>query len=129
AERSDGAAGALRGAAALAGRGRRRGAAVRRGLRRGAGVRDATDRRHGPGDRPGDDAPDRPDQHPRSHPVPADAHAERVRARVLPVTFIREQPDLVRATLVARGDDPTLVDEIVALDARRRALLQEEEAL
>jgi seryl-tRNA synthetase len=48
---------------------------------------------------------------------------------MLAASVFRERPDEVRAMLVARGDDPTLVDRILELDARRRALLLEEEAL
>jgi seryl-tRNA synthetase len=48
---------------------------------------------------------------------------------MLAPNLIRERPDDVRAMLVARGDDPALVDSILALDIRRRALLAEEESL
>ncbi len=48
---------------------------------------------------------------------------------MLAASLIREHPEQVRAMLLARGDDPAQVDRILGLDARRRALLQEEESL
>ncbi len=48
---------------------------------------------------------------------------------MLAPNFIRERPNDVRAMLVARGDDPALVDRILDLDLRRRTLLAEEETL
>lgn len=48
---------------------------------------------------------------------------------MLALNLIRESPDEIRAMLVARGDDPTLIDRVLETDARRRALLVEEEAL
>jgi seryl-tRNA synthetase len=44
-------------------------------------------------------------------------------------TLIREQPDLVRKALSDRQMDPAPVDRILELDARRRELLTEVEAL
>ncbi|MCY3913298.1 MAG: serine--tRNA ligase, partial [Chloroflexi bacterium] len=41
---------------------------------------------------------------------------------MLPLRFIRENADLVRAGLSARGDDAPL-DELLELDRKRRALL------
>nr|WP_210767839.1 serine--tRNA ligase [Cellulomonas humilata] len=43
--------------------------------------------------------------------------------------LLREDPDLVRASQVARGDDPHLVDEVLDADARRRSALTEFETL
>ncbi len=48
---------------------------------------------------------------------------------MLDLNLIREQPDIVRQALRARQMDPSPVDEVLALDARRRALLTEVEAL
>ncbi len=39
------------------------------------------------------------------------------------INLIREQPDLVREALRSRNDDPGKVDEVLALDVERRALL------
>jgi len=47
---------------------------------------------------------------------------------VLDLRLIRAEPDLVRAALARRGADGPL-DEILALDERRRALLTEVEGL
>jgi seryl-tRNA synthetase len=48
---------------------------------------------------------------------------------MLDVNLIREQPDLVRKALSDRQMDPAPVDRILELDARRRILLTEVEAL
>ena len=48
---------------------------------------------------------------------------------MLDINLIREQPDLVRKALSDRQMDPTLVERILELDARRRVLLTEVEAL
>jgi len=48
---------------------------------------------------------------------------------MLDINLIRQQPDLVRDGMVSRGDDPAVVDQILSLDERRRALLAEVEAL
>ena len=48
---------------------------------------------------------------------------------MLDIALIREQPELVKAALLSRNEDPAQVDIILALDARRRKLLQEVEAL
>jgi seryl-tRNA synthetase len=48
---------------------------------------------------------------------------------MLDIKLIREQPDLVRAAINRRGDDAAIVDQILELDARRRALLNEVEQL
>ena len=42
---------------------------------------------------------------------------------------IREQTDEVKAGLARRGEDPSVIDRLVAWDSERRALLQESEAL
>jgi seryl-tRNA synthetase len=48
---------------------------------------------------------------------------------MLDINLIREQPDLVRKALSDRQMDPAPVDHILELDARRRVLLTEVEAL
>lgn len=48
---------------------------------------------------------------------------------MLDLKFIREQPDLVRSGVRRKGDDPARVDEVLALDGKRRELLQRTEAL
>lgn len=48
---------------------------------------------------------------------------------MLDIDLMRRHPDQVREGLQKRGDDPTMVDEILALDERRRTLLQDVEAL
>jgi seryl-tRNA synthetase len=48
---------------------------------------------------------------------------------MLDIAFIREQPQKVKAGLESLGADPAVVDEIVALDVRRRELLTEVEEL
>ncbi len=48
---------------------------------------------------------------------------------MLDLTLIREQPDLLRQALKDRQMDPSVVDEIQALDEKRRALLNEVEQL
>lgn len=48
---------------------------------------------------------------------------------MLDIRLIREQPDLVRAGIRRRGDDPTQVDQILAVDERRRVLLKDAETL
>ncbi|WP_421735881.1 serine--tRNA ligase [Cellulomonas sp.] len=48
---------------------------------------------------------------------------------MIDLRLLREDPDLVRASQVARGDDPHLVDEVLDADARRRSALTEFETL
>lgn len=48
---------------------------------------------------------------------------------MLDIKLIREQPDFVKERVRARGDDPTVIDEVLRLDARRRELLFEVEQL
>ncbi|MGC9400187.1 MAG: serine--tRNA ligase [Anaerolineae bacterium] len=48
---------------------------------------------------------------------------------MLDLELMRRRPDEVRAGLRKRNEDPAIVDEILALDERRRTLLQEVEAL
>src|SRR3982074_3432128 len=42
-------------------------------------------------------------------------------AAVIDVKLLRENPDLVRASQRARGEDPGLVDELLDADAARRS--------
>jgi seryl-tRNA synthetase len=39
---------------------------------------------------------------------------------VIDLKLLREQPELVRASAIARGEDPTLVDQVLAADVARR---------
>jgi seryl-tRNA synthetase len=48
---------------------------------------------------------------------------------MLDIRLFREQPDLVRDGLRKVGEDPNLVDQVVALDEQRRRLLTEVEQL
>jgi seryl-tRNA synthetase len=48
---------------------------------------------------------------------------------MLSLQLIREQPDLVKTGLTRRREDTGMVDQVVALDARRRELLQQVETL
>jgi len=48
---------------------------------------------------------------------------------VIDLKLLREDPDVVRASQVARGDDSDLVDAVLDADARRRAALTQFETL
>jgi len=48
---------------------------------------------------------------------------------VIDLQLLRQDPDVVRASQVARGEDPHLVDEVLDADARRRSALTEYESL
>lgn len=48
---------------------------------------------------------------------------------MLDIKLIREQPELVKAGIVRRGDDPAIIDQILTLDTRRRELLNQVETL
>jgi len=48
---------------------------------------------------------------------------------VIDLRLVREDPDLVRASQRARGDDPGLVDQVLDADARRRSALTDYERL
>jgi seryl-tRNA synthetase len=48
---------------------------------------------------------------------------------VIDLRLLRDNPDAVRASQQARGDDPALVDEALDADARRRSSLAEFESL
>lgn len=48
---------------------------------------------------------------------------------MLDINLIRRDPHLVRSALVARNEDPTLVDRVLEIDARWRALLTQVEEL
>ena len=48
---------------------------------------------------------------------------------MLDLRFIREQTELVRAGVVKKGEDPARIDEVLALDEKRRALIQHAETL
>lgn len=48
---------------------------------------------------------------------------------MLDIKLIREQPDFVKAGVQRRGEDPAIIDRILALDSKRRELLAQVEAL
>lgn len=48
---------------------------------------------------------------------------------MIDLRLLRDNPDVVRASQVARGDDPDLVDAALDADARRRSALSEFESL
>ncbi|QTE29593.1 serine--tRNA ligase [Pengzhenrongella sicca] len=48
---------------------------------------------------------------------------------MIDLRLLRENPDLVRASQLARGDDPALVDAVLAADVRRRSARTEFEQL
>ncbi len=48
---------------------------------------------------------------------------------MIDLRLVREDPDLVRASQRARGDDPGLVDQVLDADARRRSALTDYERL
>lgn len=48
---------------------------------------------------------------------------------MIDLRVVRDNPDLVRASQVARGDDPALVDQVLDADSRRRSALTEFEQL
>lgn len=48
---------------------------------------------------------------------------------MLDIQIFRENPDLVRRSLVRRHQDPSPVDQVIELDLKRRNLLQEVESL
>ncbi|HEX2704661.1 MAG TPA: hypothetical protein VHM65_02805, partial [Candidatus Lustribacter sp.] len=48
---------------------------------------------------------------------------------MIDIRIVREASDVVRASQRARGEDPALVDAILAADERRRSSLAEFEAL
>src|SRR6478609_7066119 len=50
-------------------------------------------------------------------------------ARVIDIKLVRDEPDRVRASQQARGEDPGIVDAILAADERRRSSLGEFEKL
>jgi len=48
---------------------------------------------------------------------------------MLDIKLLREHPDVIRAGIARKGEDPVKVDEAIALDEQRRQLLQQGEAL
>jgi len=48
---------------------------------------------------------------------------------MLDINLIRKEPDLVRAALIKRQMDPAPIDDVLALDIKRRALINEVETL
>ncbi|WP_062380909.1 serine--tRNA ligase [Demequina pelophila] len=47
---------------------------------------------------------------------------------MIDLKLLRAEPDTVKASQIARGDDPAVVDQVLAADAERRDALQEFEA-
>ena len=48
---------------------------------------------------------------------------------MLDIQLFRENPDLVRGSLIKRHQDPSVVDDVIKLDEKRRTLLQQVESL
>src|SRR5204863_1580493 len=48
---------------------------------------------------------------------------------MLDIKLIRENPDAAKAGTAAKGSDPALIDQVLALDSERRAIIQEVEGL
>ena len=48
---------------------------------------------------------------------------------MIDLKFLRENPDVVRASQQARGEDPALVDQLLAADEERRASIQKADEL
>ncbi|QGU05731.1 serine--tRNA ligase [Corynebacterium comes] len=48
---------------------------------------------------------------------------------MIDLKFLRENPDVVRASQINRGEDPELVDQLIAADESRRASIQAADAL
>ncbi|MDP1711733.1 MAG: serine--tRNA ligase [Candidatus Nanopelagicaceae bacterium] len=48
---------------------------------------------------------------------------------MIDIKFLRENPDVVRASQIGRGEDPTIVDRVLAADVLRRDAIVEFEAL
>ena len=48
---------------------------------------------------------------------------------VIDLKLLREDPDAVRRSQVSRGEDPALVDTLLAADAARRAAISSADAL
>ncbi|MDG1831835.1 MAG: hypothetical protein P8J63_01285, partial [Verrucomicrobiota bacterium] len=48
---------------------------------------------------------------------------------VLDIKYIRQEPDAAKERLIARGEDASRIDELLALDEQRRALVTEAETL
>ena len=48
---------------------------------------------------------------------------------MIDIKYVRENPDVVRASQVGRGEDPTIVDRVLAADDLRRAAIVEFESL
>ena len=48
---------------------------------------------------------------------------------MIDIKFLRENPDLVRPSQKGRGEDPGIVDQVIAIDDIRRAAITEFETL
>lgn len=49
-------------------------------------------------------------------------------ARMIDLKLLRAEPDVVKASQISRGEDPGMVDQVLAADAANRAAMQEFEA-
>jgi seryl-tRNA synthetase len=48
---------------------------------------------------------------------------------MIDIKFLRENPDVVRASQKGRGEDVSLVDQVIAIDEKRRVAINEFELL
>jgi seryl-tRNA synthetase len=48
---------------------------------------------------------------------------------MIDIKFLRENPDQVRASQISRGEDPTIVDRVLAIDESRRSAITDFEVL
>ena len=48
---------------------------------------------------------------------------------MIDLKLLRENPDVVRASQVNRGEDPSLVDQLLEADEQRRAAIQKADEL
>ena len=44
---------------------------------------------------------------------------------MIDIKLLRENPDLIRASQTGRGEDAAIVDQVLALDEKRRAAINE----
>ena len=44
---------------------------------------------------------------------------------MIDIKLLRENPDLIRASQTGRGEDAGIVDQVLALDEKRRAAINE----
>src|SRR6185437_12350297 len=61
--------------------------------------------------------------------MPSGRGAKRSLAPVIDLKLLREDPDAVRRSQLSRGEDPALVDALLAADAARRAAISAADSL